>query len=85
VGDSVATRRWRQALFSELARMARFTSLRANRYGEIIDTQGRFHGTLARVARSRRMVTTPRRARTCRRALYVRHRAAICMRSTTAG
>jgi heptosyltransferase-1 len=54
----VATRRWRQALFSPVnwRDMARFTSaLRARRYDEIIDTQGLFRSALlARVARGRR-------------------------------
>ncbi len=54
----VATRRWRQALFSPVnwRDMARFTSaLRAKRYDEIIDTQGLFRSALlARVARGRR-------------------------------
>jgi heptosyltransferase-1 len=54
----VATRRWRQALFSPVnwRDMARFTSaLRTSRYDEIIDTQGLFRSALlARVARGRR-------------------------------
>jgi heptosyltransferase I len=54
----VATRRWRQALFSPAnwRDMARFTSaLRASRYDEVIDTQGLFRSALlARVARGRR-------------------------------
>jgi heptosyltransferase-1 len=54
----VATRRWRQALFSpgNWRDMAQFTStLRARRYDEIVDTQGLFRSALlARVARGRR-------------------------------
>jgi heptosyltransferase-1 len=54
----VATRRWRQALFSPVnwRDMACFTSaLRARRYDEIIDTQGLFRSALlARVGRGRR-------------------------------
>lgn len=54
----VATRRWRQALFSPATwrDMVRFTSaLRSCRYGEIVDTQGLFRSALvARVARGRR-------------------------------
>jgi heptosyltransferase-1 len=54
----VATRRWRQALFSPVnwRDIARFTSsLRARRYDQIIDTQGLFRSALlARVARGRR-------------------------------
>jgi heptosyltransferase-1 len=54
----VATRRWRQALFSPVnwRDMARFTSaLRTSHYDEIIDTQGLFRSALlARVARGRR-------------------------------
>jgi len=54
----VATRRWRQALYSpgNWRDMARFTSaLRAKRYDAIVDTQGLFRtALLARVARGRR-------------------------------
>ena len=54
----VATRRWRQALFSPAnwRDMARFTSmLRGRRYDQIVDTQGLFRSAvLARVARGRR-------------------------------
>jgi heptosyltransferase-1 len=54
----VATRRWRQALFSPVnwRDMARFTSaLRGQRYDRIVDTQGLFRSALlTRVARGRR-------------------------------